>query len=255
MRRHVPRCRLVQPLANRTKFGKPFKPRTRFVTRFPHNLPPPETLTQIADFSCRTFDQAMTMAQVSRCCRSVFTSYPWIRTDVTVKAITPVCHATTALKNSRGLPLRLNLQIHLDQRNTSRPPHCLASIHGTSRSANFRPYFDPFAILYFLELHHGRIQKLRIRFLYHDNTCDIAVTLIEQPLFRCSFDVLDSLSLSIADVCQSRYRSYATPASSAKIKGNFPRLGSLKLSGIRGILQPELRCPMLKSLSISPGIT
>ena len=217
----------------------------------PINRLPPEALTQIADFACRASDQAVTMTQVSRYWRSVFTSYPWVWTDVTVKTATPVCRVTTALKNSRGLPLRLNLQIHLDEKDMAHPPHCMASTHGLFRFANFRPRPEPFAMLSRFEPFHGRIQRLQIRFLYHDNTYDHPVTqLIHNPLFQCSFDILDSLSLSLADACHTDYRPYISPASSAKIEGNFPRLRSLRLSGIRQVLQPEFRCPMLKSLSI-----
>jgi hypothetical protein len=214
----------------------------------PINMLPPEILTQIADFACHTSDQAVTMTQVSRYWRSAITSYPWVWTNVTVKTITPVCRVATAFENSRGLPLRLNLQIHLDEQGTLR---CMASTQGLFRFADFRPHPEPFTILSLLEPHHGRIQSLRIRFLYHDNTHDRAVTqLIRHPLFQCSFDVLDSLSLSVADACHTHYKLYATPAPSAKIGGNFPRLRSLRLSGITQILQPELRCPTLKSLSI-----
>jgi len=191
------------------------------------------------------------MTQVSRYWRSVFTSYPWVWTDVTVKTATPVCRVTTALKNSRGLLLCLDLQIHLDEKDTPHHPHCMASTHGLFRFANFRPHPKPFVILSLLEPYHGRIRRLRIRLLYHDNTYDHAVTQrIQHPLFQCSFDVLDSLSLSVAGACHTWYRQYVSPASSAKIRGNFSQLRSLRLSGIGQVLQPELRCPMLKSLSI-----
>jgi len=177
------------------------------------------------------------MPQVSRYWRSVFTSYPWVWTDVTVKTATPLCRVTTALKNSRRLSLRLDLQIHLGEKDTAHHPHYMASTHGLFRFANFRPHPEPFTILSLLEPYHGHIQRFRIRFLYHDNTYghdntyDHAVTqLIQHPLFQCSFDVLDSLSLSVADVCHTWYRPYVFPALSAKVRGNFPRLRSLRLS-------------------------
>ena len=208
----------------------------------PINRLPPETLTQIADFSCRTSDQAATTTQVFRYWRSVFTSYPWVWTDVTVKTATPLCRVTIALKNSSELTLRLNLQIYLDESDTAHHPHCMASTYSLFRFANFRPHLEPY---------HGRIQRLRIRFLYHDNTYDRAVTkLIQHPLFQWSFDILDSLSLFVADACHTWYRPYVFPGSSAKIEGNFPQLRSLRLFSIKQVLQPELRCPMLKSLSI-----
>lgn len=163
----------------------------------------------------------------------------------------PLCIVTTALKNSRWLPLRLDLQIHLDGDNGTGNSHCKDLGCGCARFLGFRPPPEPFAVLSLLELHHKRIQSLQIRFLYHGRAYGHGVSqLIQHPFFRRSFDTLESLSLSSADACYNRQQPFVMPVSHAKIEGRFPQLRSLTLSGIRHILQPELRCPILESLSI-----
>ena len=184
------------------------------------------------------------MTQVCRYWRSALTSYPWVWTDVTVKTATSVCRVATALKNSRGLPLRLDLQIHL---NESKAPQA----HWSLRFEGFRPPPDPFAVLSLLEPHHPRIRSLKIRFLYHGKTYNSAATrFIQHPLFRCSFDALGSLSLTFADANNVHHQPFAALTSSAQITGNFPSLKSMTLYGVRDILHPGFQCPMLKTLYI-----
>ena len=219
----------------------------------PINLLPPETLTRISDFLCHTqhaggtSDQAVTMTQVCRYWRSALTSYPWAWTDVAVKsAATPVYRVVTALENSRRLPLRLDIQIHLDEKKT---PNYKDSARGIFRFAGFTPSPEPFAILSLLKPHHKRIQSLKIRFLYHGKAySSAAARFIQHPFFRCSFDALGSLSLTLADACNGHYQPFVIPTPSARITGNFPILKSLTLSGVRHILHPGFQCPSLKTL-------
>ena len=221
----------------------------------PANLLPAEILSRIADLASNTswgrLDQVVIMTQVCRYWRLVLASHPWVWADITVKTITPVCLVTAALKNSRQLPLHLDLQIHLDGDNGTGNSLCRDLGCGCVKFLGFRPPPDPFAILSLLELHHKRIQKLQIRFLYHGKAYGHGIArLIQHPFFRRSFDALDSLSLSSTDACYNRQQPFGMPAPTAKIEGNFPRLRSLTLSGVRHILHPDLRCPILESLSI-----
>ena len=226
----------------------------------PVNQLPPETLARIADLVCRAHrswsDQAMTMSQVCRYWRSVVTSYPLVWTGVTVKPVTPASRVTAALKNSHELPLHVDLQIHWDKDNGSGETRHKGSHHGRFRFADSRPPPEPFANLSLLEPHHKHIRSLRILFLYHGETHNLGVTqLIQHPFFGRSFDVLDSLSLSFEDTCKDWYRRpFVIPVWSTMIKGNFPRLRVLTLSGVKRILQPNFQCPVLESLSIDfPG--
>ena len=222
----------------------------------PVNQLPPETLARIADLVCHAHrgwsDQAMTMSQVCRYWRSVVTSYPLVWTGVTVKPVTPASRVTAALKNSRELPLHVDLQIHWDEDNGSGEPRRKGSHHGRFRFADFRPPSEPFANLSLLEPHHKHIHSLRILFMYHGKTCKLGVTqFIQHPFFGCSFGVLDSLSLSFADAGEDWHRHpFVIPMGSTTIKGNFPRLRVLTISGVRKILQPKFQCPVLESLSI-----
>ena len=218
------------------------------------NLLPPEILFRIAELACHTSkspsDQAVIMTQVCRYWRLVIGSHPLVWTDVTVKSVTPLSRVTTALRNSRGLPLRLDLQIHVGEDKGLKFPGRGDAHRGHFRFADFRPPPEPFAILSVLEPYHKQIQGLQIQFLYDGQKYDgSAEQFIRNPFFRCSFDVLDSLSLSFADACSPLQRRVAYPSPST-IEGHFPRLRSLTLSGITSVLHPGLQCPAIESLSI-----
>lgn len=153
-----------------------------------------------------------------------------------VGPMTPVSRVAAALMNSGALGLHLDLQILWDD--DKGPP-------------------GPLAILSLLESHSGRIYSLQIRFSYHggNSTSHPGVAqLIQHPFFGRSFDVLDSLFLSFADTRKVGRHPFASPTGSEKIRGNFPQLRDLTLSGTRYILHPELRCPNLESLSMGFAI-
>ena len=221
----------------------------------PVNLLPPETLIRIAELACHASespsDQAVVMAQACRYWRLVIASYPSVWTHIVVQTVTPVSRVTTAVENSRGLPLHLDLQIHVEDYSCATYIRCRGLGDEHCRFRDFSPVPEPFAILSTLRPYRNRIQSLQIRFLYHGQKYHSSVEqLIQNPFFRRSFDFLDSLSLSFADVCSPPKRPVASPPPSAMIVGYFPRLRSLTLSGIERALHPGLQCPMIESLSV-----
>jgi hypothetical protein len=226
----------------------------------PVNLLPPETSIRIAELACHASespsDQAMVMAQVCRYWRLVIASYPWVWTNIVVQTVTPVSRVTTAVENSRGLPLHLDLQIHVEEDRCPSYDRCRLGLGDEHfRFRDFRPVPEPFAIFSTLRPYRNRIQSLQIQFLYHGQKYHSSVErLIQNPFFRRSFDFLDSLSLSFADACSPPKRPVASPPPSAMIKGHFPRLRSLTLSGVERALHPGLQCPTIESLSVDfPG--